>query len=101
MTSKNKYYSDEELLQIMENDDLSDIEILSDDDDEWKPEDMFIHTDDEKAKFERDEDMYDVQINEPEQKNGEREPEREEPRMQEQYILITYQHRYWHFLGFH
>ncbi|KAJ8926652.1 hypothetical protein NQ314_020954 [Rhamnusium bicolor] len=41
MTSRKIYYTDEDLLKILENDDLSDIEILSNDDDGWEPEDMF------------------------------------------------------------
>lgn len=41
MTSKKIYYTDEDLLKILENDNLSDIEILSDEDDGWEPEDMF------------------------------------------------------------
>lgn len=38
MTSKKTFLTDDQLLKILENDDWSDIEVLSDDDDVWEPE---------------------------------------------------------------
>ncbi|CAG9760785.1 unnamed protein product [Ceutorhynchus assimilis] len=50
MSRKKKFHSDEELLQMLENDELSDIELLSDEDDGWEPEKLYerdINLDDE------------------------------------------------------
>lgn len=41
MASKKIFLTDDQLLQILENDDWSDIEVLSDDDDGWEPENAY------------------------------------------------------------
>lgn len=41
MTSNKTFLTDEQLMQILENDDWSDIDVLSDDDDGWEPENAY------------------------------------------------------------